>query len=685
LTAQGASGAIAESGFGLINTTGLLTTSSVIGETLNGANAVGSFSATDLGAVSLTNTATSLALGTVTSSGLTVNNTGLLVINNAISEGANSVALTATGITNLSTVTASGGVYLNYGTGTLTNATANSIISNGGAANAAPITLIGDNTNLFGGSVVGGAGTVSMDFFTHTLAASGMGGVGYFSMISTTGTLQVGSLLDTGVMTITGPLVASTYKLVLENSGGISNNSAISGNYGIVLNAGTGTITNTAGSITNTGGTTGFISLTADKMALTGGTISGGAGYVGIYNSTLTNAINLGSSVDTTANTLELSNTELNTISSTAGLQVGSASNSGAITVSSALSVANGLRLRLSNGASGIAINGTINAPSGIWLDTAGPVSQTAAITAPTLILSGTGAFNLNGASNIIASIAGNVGSLSLLDSAAVSVDTVVADSLNTFVGISATGPVSLMSSGALSQTSAISTPGLLTTSSVGGTTLNSANTVGSFSGANSTSGNLTLTNTYAPFTINAISNTGGNVVVDNTGGIVVAGVLSSQGSFDMTAHSPITINTGGSITAGGSVVLIAGAAASASPLDLITIYGTITGSSVRLAAHHVSGNIPAGAVIDEAGVAPPAAVLDPIIVGLLPPTIIITKPSDNLVTTSTDAAPVLGTEPVAGVDEKNEEIASVATSVDKAAGKPINSVTAKALPVCSN
>jgi hypothetical protein len=119
--------------------------------------------------------------------------------------------------------------------------------------------------------------------------------------------------------------------------------------------------------------------------------------------------------------------------------------------------------------------------------------------------------------------------------------------------------------------------------------------------------------------------------------------------------------------------------------LDLITIYGTITGSSVRLAAHHVSGNIPAGAVIDEAGIAPPAAVLDPIIVGLLPPTIIINKPSDNLVTTSTDAAPVLGTEPVAGVDEKNEEIASVATSVDKAAGKPINSVTAKALPVCSN
>jgi filamentous hemagglutinin family protein len=168
---------------------------------------------------------------------------------------------------------------------------------------------------------------------------------------------------------------------------------------------------------------------------------------------------------------------------------------------------------------------------------------------------------------------------------------------------MSTSGAINLAAAGTIKETTGalLSTIGQLTTSSVGGTTLNGANTIGSFNATNTTSGDINLTNTGAPFTINALSNTGGNTVFDNTGGIVVAGALSTLGTFDMTAHSPITINSGASISAGGNVSLIAGAAGSASPGDIITINGTVTsGGRITLAAHQVVGNIPVGAIIQS-------------------------------------------------------------------------------------
>jgi len=161
---------------------------------------------------------------------------------------------------------------------------------------------------------------------------------------------------------------------------------------------------------------------------------------------------------------------------------------------------------------------------------------------------------------------------------------------------------------------------GLLSVTTKNGMTLTGANQVASFSGSNSTAGDIRLTNTFTPFTINSLSNSNpvGNVVIENTGGIVVAGALTSKGNFAMTAHSPITVNAGGSISAVGTLSLVAGAAGSTAAADTITINGTVAGASVTLGANSVAGSVPANAVITTVAVAPvvtPPVVTTPVVV----------------------------------------------------------------------
>lgn len=120
----------------------------------------------------------------------------------------------------------------------------------------------------------------------------------------------------------------------------------------------------------------------------------------------------------------------------------------------------------------------------------------------------------------------------------------------------------------------------------VGGINLGSSY-IGTFSAANSGSGNVQLLNYASPLTIAAISNTGGgDVIVDNYGGIVVSGSVSSGGGVAMTAHSPITVNSGASVSAAGNVSLTAAATYSTSTADVLTVAGNITstGGSVTMA-----------------------------------------------------------------------------------------------------
>ena len=147
------SGAIRESGAGLVSTTGTLTTSSATGEDLEGANTVGTFNATNTGSgdIVFTNTATPLTVAAVSQTGggyVTVNNTGAIGITGTIGTDGGAVNLVATG-----------GVTVN-----------NSITSGAGA-----ITLQGDSGATGSGGVVtiGALGSVTGTGNTITLQGLG--------------------------------------------------------------------------------------------------------------------------------------------------------------------------------------------------------------------------------------------------------------------------------------------------------------------------------------------------------------------------------------------------------------------------------------------------------------------------------------------------------------------------------
>ena len=106
-----------------------------------------------------------------------------------------------------------------------------------------------------------------------------------------------------------------------------------------------------------------------------------------------------------------------------------------------------------------------------------------------------------------------------------------------------------------------------LTTTSVGGTTLDQANTVTGFNATNSGSGDIHFNNTVG-VSISGIAQTSttGNVVVTNTGGIAVNGTVSTIGG-----NITLTDNTGG---------IVVGATAITSTTGAITLNGTGTPSS---------------------------------------------------------------------------------------------------------
>ena len=99
---------------------------------------------------------------------------------------------------------------------------------------------------------------------------------------------------------------------------------------------------------------------------------------------------------------------------------------------------------------------------------------------------------------------------------------------------VSSANNVSLTAGGAITEditdgnTGAISGV-TLTTTSVGGQTLEGANTVTNFNAANTTSGDINLVNTAATLTVTGISQTGGgSVFLNNSGAITLTGSVSS-------------------------------------------------------------------------------------------------------------------------------------------------------------
>jgi hypothetical protein len=182
---------------------------------------------------------------------------------------------------------------------------------------------------------------------------------------------------------------------------------------------------------------------------------------------------------------------------------------------------------------------------------------------------------------------------------------------------IQATGSVTLISTGAITNGAAPGVPNILAT----GLTIRAVNgigtaanplftRVGTLNATNTGSGDIAITNnvgTPGPLDITGVSNTGGgDVFISNKGnsaagqGITVSGPVSATGAgAEVTIHSgsPLTIST--DITAAAAILLEAGE--TAGPGDNLTVNPGVTiqstGSSVTLRA----GDdilIPAGATI---------------------------------------------------------------------------------------
>lgn len=86
--------------------------------------------------------------------------------------------------------------------------------------------------------------------------------------------------------------------------------------------------------------------------------------------------------------------------------------------------------------------------------------------------------------------------------------------------------------------------------------------------------------NTAAPLRINTLLNNGGDIIVDNVGGIEVTGAVNTSGGLNLTAHSPITIRNGASLTAGGNINLTAVSSSLTSLLDVLSIAGGVSSST---------------------------------------------------------------------------------------------------------
>ncbi len=184
----------------------------------------------------------------------------------------------------------------------------------GGAAGMISVWSYGaGNNTVIGGNLAsaGGAGGAAAS------ATTGSGGAGnYFTVGSLAGAVSMQAFNSSGGQPGGGGGTPGA-------PGTPGSGSALTGPAGVTIDAGADAIKLYGVTVSNGGGaSTGPITLIADKMALDG-TVVGGAGTIWLKPKTSGWNIDLGSGTDNVANTLELSPSELNTLSVNGTLRVG--------------------------------------------------------------------------------------------------------------------------------------------------------------------------------------------------------------------------------------------------------------------------------------------------------------------------------------------------------------------------
>ena len=148
-------------------------------------------------------------------------------------------------------------------------------------------------------------------------------------------------------------------------------------------------------------------------------------------------------------------------------------------------------------------------------------------------------------------------------------------------------GPISLSAGGAITEgiAGSLITTGLLTTQSVDGQTLigNGTNAVSAFNATNSTSGDITLTNSAAPLTITGINQTGGRLNLTNNGEITSSGPVAVTGAATLNAGDQSITLTNADNNFGGTVTVTAAATRIADSNNLAILLST-TGPAILTA-----------------------------------------------------------------------------------------------------
>ncbi len=474
-------------------------------------------------------------------------------------------------------------------------------------------------------------------YYAPAYARGGAGGHGFlFDSASYGGTISSGgNITITGIGGDGGEAVGSNSPGSSNNFGGSANGGnagyGIRVNFGGYLSGQNTIITNGAGktiTLTGTGGNGGKATGGFSAGAYTGGSATGGEGGHGIVtNGQIINA-DAGGSVTLTG--IGKMGGGAYAGLSEAGVTYGGYGRSGqggiGVDVSSNAYITSigSLSISGTGGLGGVATGHTYSSGNnglGVNISTyqarltaANPSIATSG--GLSLYHSGSNAMAVTGTISISNSGSGDLsftdsaygGSISLSNSAAggsVNLSTGTSGALQVAGITSSNGPVTISSgndvifngavnagTGAVSVTSAGAINGQPGVSSInaGSAALTAANgigtastplvtTVGNLSATNNSSGDINISNT-GTLNVAGITNNAGSITLDNVGGVTVTGNIaansgSSTSNVSITAHSPLTINSGVLVSAGGSVYLTAGA--NGTLLDNLLINGNVT------------------------------------------------------------------------------------------------------------